>query len=35
MRAFSEAQIALYEQSPEAGATESDHRREPGREAVQ
>jgi CDP-glucose 4,6-dehydratase len=35
MRAFSEAQIALYEQSPEAGATDSDHRREPGREAVQ
>jgi CDP-glucose 4,6-dehydratase len=35
MRAFSEAQIALYEQSPEAGATGSDPWREAGREAVQ
>jgi CDP-glucose 4,6-dehydratase len=35
MRAFSEGQIALYEESPEAGATGSNHTREAGREAVQ
>ena len=35
MQAFSEGQIALYEESPEAGATGSNHTREAGREAVQ
>lgn len=35
MRAFSEGQIALYEQSPEPGATGSNHTREAGREPVQ
>ena len=34
MRAFSEGQIALYEQSPEAAATAAAPRREAGREAV-